>query len=99
MRARPQRARAGEHVHHRVAQNMERILIIEDELPMRVGLEDLLEAEGYRALTARDGEEGLARAIEQKPDLILLDVMLPKIDGFAVCAELRRLANPVPILM
>src|SRR5256885_6017027 len=78
---------------------MERILIIEDELPMRVGLEDLLTAEGYRVLTARDGEEGLARAVEQKPDLILLDIMMPKLDGYAVCAELRRLSNPVPILM
>ena len=64
---------------------MERILVIEDELPMRVGLEDLLRAEGYRVLTACDGEEGLARAVEQKPDLILLDIMLPKLDGFAVC--------------
>jgi DNA-binding response OmpR family regulator len=80
-------------------ESMERILIIEDEMPMRVGLEDLLTAEGYRVLTARDGEEGLSRAVEQKPDLILLDIMLPKLDGFAVCEELRRTANPVPILM
>ena len=78
---------------------MERILIIEDETPMRTALKDVLEGEGYRALTAADGESGLQRAIEEKPDLILLDIMMPKLDGFAVCAELRRLANPVPVLM
>src|SRR5690242_20277404 len=78
---------------------MERILIIEDETPMRTALKDVLEDEGYRAITAEDGESGLQRAIEEKPDLILLDIMMPKLDGFAVCAELRRLANPVPVLM
>src|SRR6266566_2424646 len=78
---------------------MERILIIEDELPMRTALQDVLEAEGYRAISAADGESGLRRAIEEKPDLILLDIMMPELDGYAVCAELRRLSNPVPILM
>ena len=78
---------------------MERILIIEDETPLRMALADLLAGEGYRALTAADGESGLARALTEKPDLILLDVMMPKLDGFAVCAELRRLANDVPVLM
>jgi DNA-binding response OmpR family regulator len=78
---------------------MARILIIEDETPMRTALKDVVEAEGYRALTAADGESGLKRAIEEKPDLILLDIMMPRLDGYEVCAELRRLANPVPILM
>src|SRR5437773_3374347 len=78
---------------------MERLLIIEDELPMRTALGDVLEAEGYRILSAPDGESGLRRAIEEKPDLILLDIMMPRLDGYAVCAELRRLSNPVPILM
>src|SRR5438094_9962023 len=76
-----------------------RLLIIEDELPMRTALKDCLEAEGYRVLTAADGESGLKRVLEEKPDLILLDIMMPRLDGFAVCAELRRLSNPVPILM
>ncbi len=76
-----------------------RILIIEDEAPMRTALADLLASEGYRALTAVDGEDGLRRAIEEQPDLILLDIMLPKLDGFRLCAELRRLANAVPVLM
>src|SRR5216117_725855 len=66
---------------------------------MRTALKDVLEAEGYRVLTAADGESGLRRALEEKPDLILLDIMMPKMDGYAVCTELRRLANPVPILM
>jgi DNA-binding response OmpR family regulator len=77
----------------------ERILIVEDETPMRTALADLLSAEGYRALTASDGASGLERALAEKPDLILLDVMMPKLDGFALCAELRRLANAVPVLM
>src|SRR5438874_7120628 len=78
---------------------MPRVLIIEDELPMRTALKDCLEAEGYRVLTAADGESGLKRALEEKPDLILLDIMMPKLDGYAVCEELRRLSNPVPVLM
>jgi DNA-binding response OmpR family regulator len=77
----------------------ERILIVEDEGSMRVALADLLLAEGYRALTASNGATGLERALTEKPDLILLDVMMPKLDGFALCAELRRLANAVPVLM
>ena len=76
-----------------------RILIIEDEAPMRTALADLLASEGYRPLTAVDGEDGLERAIVEQPDLILLDIMLPKLDGFRLCAELRRLANSVPVLM
>ena len=78
---------------------MERILIIEDETPMRTALADLLAGEGYRAFTAADGERGLERALADKPDLILLDVMMPKLDGFQVCAELRRLAITAPVLM
>src|SRR5207244_3462626 len=77
----------------------QRLLIIEDELPMRTALKDCLEAEGYRVLTAVEGQSGLERALKEKPYLILLDIMLPKLDGFAVCAELRRLSNAVPVLM
>lgn len=78
---------------------MERILIIEDELPMRTALQDALGAEGYRVLTAANGEAGLERVLAEKPDLVLLDIMMPKLDGYALCAELRRLSIPVPILM
>jgi DNA-binding response OmpR family regulator len=78
---------------------MSRILIIEDETPMRTALADILTAEGHRALTAADGASGLQRALAEKPDLILLDVMMPRLDGFAFCAELRRLGHHVPVLM
>jgi DNA-binding response OmpR family regulator len=76
-----------------------RVLIIEDELPMRTALKDCLEDDGYRVLTAADGEAGLDRTIQEKPDLVLLDVMMPRLDGFALCAELRRLAMDIPVLM
>jgi DNA-binding response OmpR family regulator len=76
-----------------------RILVVEDELPMRVALRDTLERQGYRILVADDGEAGLAKALDSQPDLIVLDVMMPRLDGFALCAELRRLAQNLPILM
>ncbi len=66
---------------------------------MRTALADCLEAEGHRVITAADGEAGLQRALEEKPDLVLLDVMMPRLDGCAVCAELRRMEFPAPILM
>jgi len=68
-----------------------RLLIIEDELPMRTALKDCLESEGYRVLTAADGESGLQRAFAEKPDLILLDIMLPRLDGLC---PVRRIATP-----
>ena len=78
---------------------MSRILIIEDETPMRTALADVLLEEGYRPITAADGEIGLRKAIAEKPDLILLDIMMPQLDGFAVCAELRRRGHAMPVLM
>ncbi len=78
---------------------MPRILIIEDELAMRTALADILATEGHRVLVAHDGETGLERALAEKPDLTLLDIMLPRLDGFAVCAELRRRGRLEPILM
>jgi len=78
---------------------MSRILIIEDELAMRTALKDCLEAEGHRVMQAADGEAGLKRALEEKPDVVLLDIMMPRLDGYAVCAELRRVGNAVPVLM
>ena len=78
---------------------MSRLLIIEDELPMRTALADVLTGEGYRVLTAADGEAGLRRALDEQPDLILLDLMMPRLDGYALCAELRRLKQTTPVLM
>jgi len=66
---------------------------------MRTALADVLAGEGYRVLTAAEGERGLRRALEEAPDLILLDIMMPRLDGYAVCAELRRRSEAVPILM
>lgn len=77
----------------------ERILVIEDEFPMRTVLRDCLERQGYRVLLAADGEAGLEKALKEKPDLILLDLMLPRLDGLTVCRELRRLTQTVPILI
>jgi DNA-binding response OmpR family regulator len=79
--------------------NSARILVIEDELSMRTVLQDTLSRQGYRVLVAEDGEIGLKKAIEEKPDLILLDLMMPKLDGFSLCAELRRLSKSMPILI
>jgi len=66
---------------------------------MRTALEDCLTSEGFRIMTAADGERGLERALKEKPDVILLDVMMPRLDGFALCAELRRLGHATPVLM
>src|SRR4029453_1973680 len=78
---------------------MKRILVIEDEPQMLLGLRDNLELEGYEVQTAGDGEEGLARAGSFAPDLVILDVMLPKKNGFDVCRELRARSNTTPIVM
>ena len=80
-------------------QFLPRILVVEDELPMRTVLRDCLERQGYRVLVAVDGAQGLEKALSEKPDLIILDVMMPRLDGFAVCAELRRLTVVAPILI
>lgn len=78
---------------------MPRVLIIEDELPMRAALTDLLQAQGYRVMTAANGVDGLERALLEKPDLLLLDIMMPQLDGYSVCREVRRHAATLPILM
>ena len=78
---------------------MAKILIIEDQKDMVTGLVFNLEAQGYEVSAAYDGQEGLSSAERDKPDLIVLDIMLPKKDGFEVCRELRRKGHDVPILM
>src|SRR4030095_4371192 len=78
---------------------MARILIVEDELARRTALVDLLKANGYRVIAAIDGAAGLEQALEEKPDLVLLDIMLPGLDGFAVCREIRRPLPALPIIM
>jgi DNA-binding response OmpR family regulator len=78
---------------------MPRILVVEDERPMRVVLHDCLQRQGYRVLLAEDGAAALESALREHPDLIVLDIMMPRLDGLAVCRELRRLARDVPVLM
>lgn len=80
-------------------QLLPRILVAEDELPMRTALRDCLERQGYRVLLADDGAAALEVALREHPDLVVLDIMMPRVDGLAVCAELRRLSQPVPVLM
>jgi len=78
---------------------MKKILVIEDEPQMRLGLRDNLELEGYEVETAADGDEGLQKAGTFGPDLVILDVMLPKKNGFDVCRDLRSKSNSTPIVM
>lgn len=78
---------------------MSKILIVEDEPDMIIGLRDNFELEGYEVDVARDGEEGLNKALEGKPDLVLLDLMLPKMSGLDVCRQLRRNGFTAPVLM
>ncbi len=78
---------------------METILIIEDDPTLLRGLKDNFEYKGYSVLTAADGEEGLNSALNNKPDLIILDIMLPKINGYEICRLLRKEALEMPIIM
>ncbi|MFA7421447.1 MAG: response regulator transcription factor [Melioribacteraceae bacterium] len=78
---------------------MQKILIVEDEPNMRMGLKDNLEFEGYEIATAADGEEGLSMIVNNLFDLIILDVMMPKISGFDVCKRAREKGIKTPIIL
>jgi DNA-binding response OmpR family regulator len=78
---------------------MSDILIIEDEAQMRSGLKDNLEFEGYAVDVAEDGQSGLDKSLNKSYDLIILDVMLPKLSGFDVCRKIREKGIKTPILM
>jgi len=78
---------------------METVLIIEDDPTMLIGLKDNFEFKGYKVLTAADGEKGLNAALNAKPDLILLDIMLPKINGYEICRLIREQKLAMPIIM
>lgn len=75
------------------------VLVVEDEANIVDILTFNLEREGYRVLSAYDGQAGLETAQKEKPDLILLDLMLPRLNGFQVCRTLRESGDTVPILM
>lgn len=77
---------------------MSKILIVEDDPAIQALLHDFIEEAGYRVVAALDGAEALARVAEEEFDLILLDILLPKIDGYGVCALIRQRSD-VPIIM
>jgi two-component system alkaline phosphatase synthesis response regulator PhoP len=76
-----------------------KILIVEDDPGIALGLMDEFESEGYVVMTANDGEKGLEAARNQKPDLIILDIMLPVLNGYEVCKRLRMEGKTMPIIM
>ena len=78
---------------------METILVVEDDPSIQRGLELNLKVEGYSVLTASDGDAGLKLALEHRPDIVLLDVMLPKMSGFDICRQLRKRGMTMPIIM
>jgi two-component system alkaline phosphatase synthesis response regulator PhoP len=78
---------------------MPKVLIVEDDESMGAALKDGFSYEGYEVVFAGDGAEGLRLAIERAPDLVILDVMLPKMSGFDVCKEIRKTGSAVPVIM
>ena len=85
-------------VEEEIEKDAKTILIVDDEPPIRDILIYNLEKEGYKTIEASDGVTAVNIALEQKPDLILLDIMLPKLDGLTVCKRIKNFLN-VPILM
>ena len=78
---------------------MKTILVIEDDISILRGLKDNLTFEGYNILSAKDGHEGLALAVDESPDLLLLDIMLPGLSGYDVCRKLKAQKPELPIIM
>jgi two-component system alkaline phosphatase synthesis response regulator PhoP len=76
-----------------------RILVADDEVDMVAGLRDNLQFEGYEVIVASDGEAAVKAATHQSPDLVLLDIMMPKVDGLQVCRQIREAGFTIPILM
>jgi DNA-binding response OmpR family regulator len=78
-----------------------KILVVDDDADLLESAKQVLVAHGYDVILAKDGEEGLAKARFEYPDLILLDVIMPGKDGYSVCYELRKSAQtrPIPIIM
>ena len=77
----------------------QRILVVEDDPAILTGVTDLLEGEGFAVATASDGAAALARYAEARPDLVLLDIMIPEKSGFDVCREIRKTDPLTPIIM
>ena len=79
--------------------NKKKILVIEDEATLQKALNDVLSQEGYNVLSALDGMSGLDLALKENPDLILLDIILPKMDGFEVLKKLKEKNSQIPIII
>ena len=75
------------------------ILVVEDDPGIHLILRDSLSSQGFRVIVAKDGEEGLSKALESRPDLVLLDIMLPRLDGFEVCRRVREKGLTSPVIM
>ena len=75
------------------------VLVVEDDASIALGLRMNLEADGYEVLSAEDGEAGLAMARAENPDVVILDVMLPKLNGFQVLQTVRREGLTMPIIV
>ncbi|MFC6671070.1 response regulator transcription factor [Marinobacterium aestuariivivens] len=73
-------------------------LIAEDDFNIRLGLRDLLEGEGYDCIEAADGEQAWALYLEQRPQLALLDIMMPKLDGYSLCRRIRQQDQQLPVI-
>ena len=81
-----------------------RILVVDDDLDVHAAVKTLLESKSYQVIQAYDGEEGLQKVVEERPDLIILDVIMPKKHGFQVCRELKTdpryyFFSHIPVLM
>src|SRR5271169_556672 len=86
-------------IHKGEVMGASKILIVEDEPNMVSGLRDNFEYEGFQVITALDGEEGLERALKDSPDLVVLDVMMPRMSGLDVCKQLKAKRPSIPIIM
>jgi two-component system alkaline phosphatase synthesis response regulator PhoP len=82
-----------------MSERKQRILLVEDDESIQMGVRENLEFSGYEVVSAADGREGLNLAMTRKPDLVLLDIMLPGISGYEVCRELRDRGFSMPVIM
>ena len=83
---------------HRPGENDMKVLVAEDDAHTRAGLIEVLQHEGYQTVSARNGKEALDLFTNEKPDFVCLDIMMPGLDGYEVCREIRRRKEHVPIV-
>jgi two-component system alkaline phosphatase synthesis response regulator PhoP len=82
-----------------VSEKATRVLVVEDDLSILTGVSMNLKFEGYDVLQAQDGRQGLQRALDERPDLLILDLMLPEMNGYEVLRELRQRGSDLPVLL